>query len=271
MRLLALAHETDYPLAKDLSDLFGSLERDLREGIGADQIDAGARVRRRDRRPPGRDAAPDGARTIGRFIELLDLADAFCREERLLVAGPHPRAAALPALVPRRVRPPGARRGAARRGTDAPVSRVGTEQRLVTTGARRRGCSPRWPSAARSAPCARWALSELVPDGAGFPWTTFAINVVGSFALALLPALARRTPQPRAGRRRSAPGVLGGFTTLSAYSEQAPRAARRRPHRRSPAPTSLGTLAACLVAVARRRPLVDAAPAPGFDDEGGDE
>lgn len=83
VRLLALAHESDYPLAKDLSDLFGSLERDLRDGIGADQIERAlaSGVDRADLRV----AMPrPTAATIGRFIELLDLADAFCREERLL-------------------------------------------------------------------------------------------------------------------------------------------------------------------------------------------
>lgn len=83
VRLLALAHETDYPLAKDLSDLFGSLENDLREGIGADAIadalDSGAATTDLRVAMPRHTAA-----TIGRFIELLDLADAFCREERLL-------------------------------------------------------------------------------------------------------------------------------------------------------------------------------------------
>lgn len=65
----------------------------------------------------------------------------------------------------------------------------------------------------------RWGLGELVPDGAGFPWTTFAINVSGSFTLALLPALT-------VVRRHAAlpvflgTGVLGGYTTLSAYAEQ---------------------------------------------------
>ena len=83
VRLLSLAHETDYPLAKDLSDLFGSLDRDLREGIGADQIEqalaTGAAT------ADVRVAMPHAtAATIGRFIELLDLADAFCREKRLL-------------------------------------------------------------------------------------------------------------------------------------------------------------------------------------------
>jgi hypothetical protein len=83
VRLLALAHESDYPLAKDLSDLFATLDRDLRDGIGTDQIDralqAGARTTDLQVTTSRRTAAE-----IGRFIELLDLADAFCRQERLL-------------------------------------------------------------------------------------------------------------------------------------------------------------------------------------------
>ena len=83
VRLLALAHESDYPLAKDLSDHFGSLERDLRDSIDADQIEqalaSGAEQADLEVAMPRSTAA-----TIGRFIELLDLADAFCREERLL-------------------------------------------------------------------------------------------------------------------------------------------------------------------------------------------
>ncbi|MGB0101353.1 MAG: ATP-binding protein [Nocardioides sp.] len=83
VRLLALAHEADYPLAKDLSHLFGALDRDLRDGIGTEQIEqalaSGAATT--DLQVA---MARDTAATIGRFIELLDLADAFCREERLL-------------------------------------------------------------------------------------------------------------------------------------------------------------------------------------------
>lgn len=83
VRLLALAHESDYPLAKDLSGLFGALERDLREGIGADQIDQALGTG--DATADLRVAMPrETAATIGRFIELLDLADEFCREKRLL-------------------------------------------------------------------------------------------------------------------------------------------------------------------------------------------
>ena len=51
---------------------------------------------------------------------------------------------------------------------------------------------------------ARWGLGESFPEASGFPWTTFAINVVGSFALALLPAFAavrrNRTAHPNGGR-----------------------------------------------------------------------
>ncbi len=83
MRLLALAHESDYPLAKSLSDLFGSLDRQLRDGIGVEQIDAAL--------AQGLESADlvvhmprATASTLVRFVELLDLADEFCREERLL-------------------------------------------------------------------------------------------------------------------------------------------------------------------------------------------
>ena len=83
VRLLALAHEADYPLAKDLSDLFGSLERDLRAGLGVDQIETALGTGRATADLQIARPRPTAA-TIGRFIELLDLADAFCREERLL-------------------------------------------------------------------------------------------------------------------------------------------------------------------------------------------
>lgn len=83
VRLLALAHEHDYPLAKNLSDLFGALERQLRDGIGLSQMDnmltAGGDTVDLGVRMPRAAAA-----TLQRFLELLDLADEFCREERLL-------------------------------------------------------------------------------------------------------------------------------------------------------------------------------------------
>jgi CrcB protein len=69
------------------------------------------------------------------------------------------------------------------------------------------------------------ALLELVmPDGAGFPKTTFAINVTGALFLAvLIEWLAKAGPD--VGRRRQlrlflGTGVMGGFTTYSALAAQ---------------------------------------------------
>lgn len=65
----------------------------------------------------------------------------------------------------------------------------------------------------------RWAGGELVPDGDGFAWTTFAINVLGSALLALLLASIDTAHRPYLAAGLG-PGVLGGFTTLSTYAGQ---------------------------------------------------
>ena len=83
VRLLSLAHESDYPLAKSLSDLFGTLDRHLREGIGIEQIEA-AVADNRTHTDLVVHMPRATARTLSRFIELLDLADDFCRQQRLL-------------------------------------------------------------------------------------------------------------------------------------------------------------------------------------------
>lgn len=93
----------------------------------------------------------------------------------------------------------------------------------------------------------RYAALQAQPDGSGFPWTTFAVNVLGSALLAgllLLPA-ARRSPVWAAGL---GPGVLGGFTTFSATSEQA-RALLADGRAALAGAYVLGTLAAGLLAV----------------------
>ncbi|WP_435742399.1 fluoride efflux transporter FluC [Nocardioides sp. SYSU DS0663] len=65
----------------------------------------------------------------------------------------------------------------------------------------------------------RWLCGEAIPDGTGLPVTTLAVNVVGTLLLALLPLLpAVRRSAPLAAF--AGPGVLGGFTTLSAVSDQ---------------------------------------------------
>jgi fluoride exporter len=94
----------------------------------------------------------------------------------------------------------------------------------------------------------RYACGELAADGAGFPWTTFAINVVGCALLAgleLLP-LARRSPTWAVAL---GPGVIGGFTTFSATSEQG-RSLLAAGDTALAGCYLLGTLAACLVTVA---------------------
>ncbi len=60
----------------------------------------------------------------------------------------------------------------------------------------------------------RWA-------GPSFPWGTFFVNIVGSLAMGLFIGwLARRTGEESADSLRFfvATGVLGGFTTFSAFS-----------------------------------------------------
>lgn len=55
--------------------------------------------------------------------------------------------------------------------------------------------------------------------GSGFPVGTMAINIAGSFAMGVLVAmLARRAGDTNAVRLFLATGVLGGFTTFSAFS-----------------------------------------------------
>ena len=96
----------------------------------------------------------------------------------------------------------------------------------------------------------------------GFPWATFAINVSGSFLLALLPVLAvvRRRPTLAAAL---GPGLLGGYTTLSAYSEES-RVLLADGRVVVGAAYVVGTLVACLLAVALAERL--SAHRPGSEE-----
>jgi CrcB protein len=116
---------------------------------------------------------------------------------------------------------------------------------------------------------ARWALTVAWPDPvAGFPWTIFAVNVVGAGVLALLPGFAavrrRELLPPLLGT-----GVLGGFTTLSTYSDQA-RALVAHGRPVLAATYVVGTLAACLLVVALADRLSTAAARADFEREEGD-
>ena len=117
---------------------------------------------------------------------------------------------------------------------------------------------------------ARWALTDLFPThGGDFPWPTFAINVIGCFALAMLPALAL----VRGSRSLTVflgPGLLGGFTTLSAYSDQS-RALLADGHALTAGTYLVGTLAVCLLAVRLAERWSTGRQRRVFAHEGGDE
>ena len=68
---------------------------------------------------------------------------------------------------------------------------------------------------------ARWGLAGVIQRGSGsaFPWGTFAINAIGSLAIGVLGELAlERSLVPMGARLFLITGVLGGFTTFSAFS-----------------------------------------------------
>lgn len=68
---------------------------------------------------------------------------------------------------------------------------------------------------------ARHLVNLGVPRYAGtsFPWATVTVNIVGALAMGLLVGwLARRSGDTNTLRLFLATGILGGFTTFSAFS-----------------------------------------------------
>ena len=70
---------------------------------------------------------------------------------------------------------------------------------------------------------ARWAVAEAIaqstaPSG-GWPWATLLVNLTGCFLLGvLLGVVGRRSPEPPWARPFLGVGVLGGYTTYSAFA-----------------------------------------------------
>jgi fluoride exporter len=61
------------------------------------------------------------------------------------------------------------------------------------------------------------ATARLV--GTAFPWSTFFINVTGSLAMGLIAGwFALKSGAPQAWRLFLTTGILGGYTTFSAFS-----------------------------------------------------
>lgn len=66
----------------------------------------------------------------------------------------------------------------------------------------------------------RFQLARMLPVSAGgWPWSTFAANVAGGLAMGVLAAWALRQGESAAPMRLLlGVGLLGGFTTFSAFS-----------------------------------------------------
>lgn len=76
--------------------------------------------------------------------------------------------------------------------------------------------------------------SHVADTGTQWPWTTFAVNISGAFALALLLESLIRTGDDEGWRRRArlglGTGLLGGYTTYSSFAvEAAQRIGNGRP------------------------------------------
>lgn len=115
----------------------------------------------------------------------------------------------------------------------------------------------------------RHGVDLAFPDHGDFAWTTLSINVVGAFFLALLPAIGhvRRSPTWAVAL---GPGLLGGFTTLSAASEHG-RALLADDRFGAAAAYVVGTLVACLVAVTVARLISSRAEQDAVARTGGAE
>ncbi|TPJ37353.1 fluoride efflux transporter CrcB [Mesorhizobium sp. B2-5-13] len=62
------------------------------------------------------------------------------------------------------------------------------------------------------------SMGALRLVGPNYPWGTMAINIIGSFAMGLFIAILARRGGSNELRLFVATGILGGFTTFSAFS-----------------------------------------------------
>ncbi len=74
---------------------------------------------------------------------------------------------------------------------------------------------------------ARWGIAAALPSSpTGWPWATLLVNVTGCLLLgALFAVLAARVPEAAWPRPLLAVGVLGGYTTYSAFAVEVVRLA----------------------------------------------
>ncbi|MGY1731403.1 fluoride efflux transporter CrcB [Geodermatophilus sp. SYSU D01045] len=66
---------------------------------------------------------------------------------------------------------------------------------------------------------ARWGVAEALPSpAAGWPWATLLVNLTGCLLMGVLLGLLTTGPEPPWVRPLLAVGVLGGYTTYSAFA-----------------------------------------------------
>ncbi len=94
LRLLSLSHGTEYPFAHRLAELTTQVERERQQSSGTDRLGA-AIAQGVERVDLVYDVPPSAPGTMALLREVLDQADEFCREQRLLVAPPTPQMVAL--------------------------------------------------------------------------------------------------------------------------------------------------------------------------------
>lgn len=89
LRLLSLEHGQDYPVATTLTDLILQAEQERRLAEDVERLDD-AVARGVDRMTVDYHVPPSAPATMGRMLEMLEKADDFCREQRLLVLAASP-------------------------------------------------------------------------------------------------------------------------------------------------------------------------------------
>jgi hypothetical protein len=89
LRILSLAHKHDYPVAETITDQFERFDAEFAITRGVDQLAAAIEtgIARLDVKLTVPSSSPA---TMQQMLELLELADAFCRAERLLALATTP-------------------------------------------------------------------------------------------------------------------------------------------------------------------------------------
>ncbi|MEO5709144.1 MAG: ATP-binding protein [Nocardioidaceae bacterium] len=89
LRLLALNHGNDYPLAQELTEITLQVEQERRQARGVDRLDAAVRAGA-ETIDLSYDVPATAGTTMARLLTLLEQVDVFCREQRLLTLEPSP-------------------------------------------------------------------------------------------------------------------------------------------------------------------------------------